>query len=672
MLSLPQDLAHRALDCAPDAMIIIGASGLIGAVNRQVSAMFGYSHDELIGQSVERLIPERFRARHRMDREGYMRDPHLRPMGVGLELYGLRKDGTQFPVEISLSPIEDESGALVAAAIRDVTERKRIETALAVQLEDMRQLHAMSSRLIEAADLPNVLEEVLDTVIDLQQADFGNIQLCDAEGGARRIVAQRGFSPAFLEYFRNVDTHDDSACGGALRAGERVIIEDIGQDEAFLPYRDIAAQEGYRAVQTTPIRGHDGITRGMLSTHFRQPHSPSARELQLTDFYVRLLAGLIAVRRARDDADRANQAKSRFLATASHDLRQPLQTIALLNGTLRRPSLDDSTRIEALVHQDQAIGAMSRLLNALLDISKLESGAVKPDPTDFAVNALFEELRGEFASLADDKGLSLKIAPCEESIHSDPSLVSQILRNLVSNAIKYTRAGWVALRCLHDEASLVRIEVLDTGIGIPDDKLRYIYDEFYQIGVPPNATRDGYGLGLTIVQRIVRLLDAKLDVHSELGKGSVFTLTLPVGHTAMHRAAHREADSKPPTRQTQAHILLVEDDPAVLNATRMLLRSEGYHVLAALSMAEALKQAASDSRIDLLITDYHLEAGETGTQVIASLRAALDRPLKAVLMTGDTSSEMGKLPSDPLMRIASKPVNAEELLSMLQTLMASN
>ena len=185
-----------------------------------------------------------------------------------------------------------------------------------------------------------------------------------------------------------------------------------------------------------------------------------------------------------------------------------------------------TTSIEALSQQEQAIGAMSRLLNALLDISKLESGAIRPEPTDFTVAAIFEELRLEFASIAANKGLQLEIESCNDAVYSDPSLVEQILRNLVSNAIKYTREGWVRLRCLH-EAALVRIEVLDTGVGIPPDQLPYIYDEFYQVGVPANSSRDGYGLGLSIVQRLVKLLTLKLDVRSEVGKGSAFSLVLP-------------------------------------------------------------------------------------------------------------------------------------------------
>ena len=160
---------------------------------------------------------------------------------------------------------------------------------------------------------------------------------------------------------------------------------------------------------------------------------------------------------------------------------------------------------------------MSRLLNALLDISKLESGAIKPEITDFTVAALFEELRAEFAGLASSKGLQFQVDSCMACVHSDPSLVEQILRNLIANAIKYTREGLVRLRCLHDEAA-VRIQVLDTGIGIPASQLPLIYDEFYQVGVPANTVREGYGLGLSIVLRLVKLLNLTLQVESEVGR----------------------------------------------------------------------------------------------------------------------------------------------------------
>jgi two-component system, sensor histidine kinase len=504
---LSQDLVRSVLDSAPDAMIIIDAAGTIVFANKQVMALFGYEPREIKGQPVEILLPERFRGRHVSHRQGYATNVRIRPMGAGLDLFALRRDGTEFPVEISLSPIQDGDRTIVAAAIRDVTERRQTQLAL--------------------------------------QA-------------------------------------------------------------------------------------------------------------------------------ANETAEAANKAKSRFLATASHDLRQPLQTLGLLNGTMRRMASDPDL-LEALDQQDQAIEAMSRLLNALLDISKLESGAIKPDVTDFKVTQLFEELRREFASLAANKGLELRIERCEDlHAHSDPSLVGQVLRNLVANAIKYTRSGFVQLRCVR-ESPCLRLQVEDTGIGIPPDAIAHIYEEFYQVGVSTNASRDGYGLGLSIVSRIVKLLNLELDVRSQVGAGSLFSLALPEstrpGATSVQDKAPASVVAQPPVRKT--HVLLVEDDPGVLNATRMLLKVEGYRVTTASSLAEALRQGSAHPDIELLITDYHLAHGERGTQVITSLRDALRPDLKAVLITGDTSSAVQDLGKDATLRIASKPIKADELLSLVRGLCGS-
>jgi len=503
---LSPELVRSALESAPDAIVIVDGSGVILFTNHQVNALLGHAPDDLAGQHVECLLPERFRARHVGHHERFVIDGRVRPMGAGLELFARRRDGTELPVEISLSPIRNGDRTLVAAAIRDVTDRKRIE------------------------------------------------------------------------------------------------------------------------------------------------------------------AELVA---AREAADRANQGKSRFLATASHDLRQPLQTLALLNGTLRR-TVTDPVSAEALAQQEQAIGGMSRLLNALLDISKLESGAIRPEPTDFTVAALFEELRAEFAGLAANKGLQFQVDPCVDCVHSDPSLVEQILRNLLANAIKYTRDGCVRLRCLHDEA-VVRIQVLDTGIGIPPDHLPYIYDEFYQVGVPTNTVREGYGLGLSIVQRLVKLLNLGLQVESEVGSGSVFSLVLPASaaRTADHGANVTPQSDSSLDPGVLPHVLVVEDDPAVLSATRMLLKVEGYRVTTAASLPEALQKAHENADVDLLITDYHLGGGQTGTEVITSVRGILGADLRAVLITGDTSSAVKELRYDQRVRMTSKPINADELLSLLRELLAA-
>ncbi len=515
---LSSEFVRSALESSPDAMVIIDASGKILFANQQLSALFGYDREEVRGRSIEQLIPARFRERHVGHRERFAAENRLRPMGAGLDLYARRKDGSEFQVEISLSPIRDRGEVLVAAAIRDVTDRKRVQRELILARE--------------AADC------------------------------ARQIA-----------------------------------------DEA------------------------------------------------------------------REAADRANQAKSRFLATASHDLRQPLQSLALLNGTLRR-LVSHPDAVEAVSYQDQAIEAMSRLLNALLDISKLESGAIQPQPAHFTVASLFEELRHEFEGIAANKGLQLHVAPAADCIHSDPSLVGQILRNLVSNAIKYTRTGSVRLSSLRQPDG-IRIEVLDTGIGIPAEQLHYIYDEFYQVGVATNSSRDGYGLGLSIVQRLVSLLGIKLDVRSEVGKGSVFALELPPGTVTANAESIRAVPVEAARDARSPEILLVEDDPAVRDATRMLLKVEGYRVFTAASLAEAQACVAEHPQIDLLVTDYHLSNGETGTQVISALREQLGATLRAVLITGDTSSAVKDLNRDARLRLARKPIHAEELLTMLKALLAS-
>jgi two-component system CheB/CheR fusion protein len=255
-------------------------------------------------------------------------------------------------------------------------------------------------------------------------------------------------------------------------------------------------------------------------------------------------------------------------------------------------------------------------------------------------------------------------------VHSDPALVSQLLRNLISNALKYTRDGSVEVRCFEVNGRM-RVEVRDTGVGIAPDQLPLIFEEFYQVGVSPNTSRDGYGLGLSIVRRIVKLLDLVIDVKSEPGRGSSFAVELPLA-VGVESVQHASPDAGA-TNETHAggeRILLVEDEAGVRNAMRTLLRMEGYHVIAAATAEEAELELAGDETFDLMITDYHLEPGRTGTQVIARARERFGEGFNAILVTGDTSSAVREMPCDAGLRITSKPINSRELLRLIRTLLA--
>jgi signal transduction histidine kinase len=232
------------------------------------------------------------------------------------------------------------------------------------------------------------------------------------------------------------------------------------------------------------------------------------------------------LRGAQVEADKANRAKSAFLATASHDLRQPVQAMVLLNAVLQR-LVSGPDAVEAVTEQGIALDSMSRLLNTLLDISKLESGSIRPVISTFSAEWLFSALQLEFREQARCKGLQLVVEAGDASVRSDPALVGQVLRNLLANAIKYTPRGQVTLRAV-PLGDVLRMEVADTGVGIAPADLGHIFDEFYQVGVPSNSSRDGYGLGLSIVNRIAKLLDLEIAVKSEPERGTAFSFGLPM------------------------------------------------------------------------------------------------------------------------------------------------
>ena len=355
----------------------------------------------------------------------------------------------------------------------------------------------------------------------------------------------------------------------------------------------------------------------------------------------------------------ASRAKSRFLAAASHDLRQPIQALNLLNSVAKRYATD-AAHLAIIEKQQKSLDSMAKLLNALLNISKLEAGVVKPDITDCAVQEIFDDLRAEFDEQARVKGLILVIEPCGDVARSDPRLLTQILENFISNAIRYTREGIVRLRCHHQDR-FIRLDVLDTGLGISPDEIGGIFEEFHQANA--GATRpEGLGLGLSIVKRTAELLGCELAVHSKPGEGSIFSVVVPKGKRPLVPAMATQPASD--FVLSTGLVLIVDDEPAVLDATSMLLKIEGFEVLTAACESEAL-ECISMRTPDLLVTDYHLRDGRTGVEVVRSVRQQAATRIPVILVSGDTSDAIVVNDLEDT-SFLTKPVNTEQLLTEIK------
>ena len=314
------------IETDPNGILVVDAEGRIQLVNDQLKKLFGYRHKELIGQPVETLLPQRYRRGHVSLRAEFSEHPTNRAMGAGRELYGLRKDGNEFPVEIGLAPFLEGSHELILATVVDITARKVAEAHLAADLRGMTLLNQLSSRLTrEGSDYTRNLNTVVDTAISIIGADKGNLQLLDPTTGVLTIAAQRGFDDPFLNFFALV-RDDASACAAAMRSGERVIVEDVRESEMFKgqPSRDVLIDAGVCAVISTPLVAITGNLLGIISTHFAAPHRPSERELHLTDLLARQMADYLERKRADEiEATLVGEIQHR-----SNNLLAVIQTIA--------------------------------------------------------------------------------------------------------------------------------------------------------------------------------------------------------------------------------------------------------------------------------------------------------------------------------------------------------
>lgn len=364
-----------------------------------------------------------------------------------------------------------------------------------------------------------------------------------------------------------------------------------------------------------------------------------------------------AVGRERDRAEEANRAKSRFLASASHDLRQPLHTLSLYSAALRVRKTDERTQ-EMAREIGNAIASLGTLLDALLDISKLDAGAVRPETNRFALDALLARMAGDFRPVAQAKGLALVLdAHAPLTVETDPVLFERVLGNLIDNAIKYTAGGSVRVAA-HAVSDNVVVTITDSGPGIPRAEHERVFEEFYQLANPERDRSCGIGLGLAIVRRLTELLRIGLALESDLGCGTTFRLTLPL--IRGQRPAAREP--APPYEVALPEgliVLVVDDERSVREGMRTLLEEWGCKVLLASGIDEALA-ALRGAQPDLIIADHRLRGSETGIALLQRTREAASE-IPALLITGDTAPEVLAHAQRIGLMLLHKPVHEQAL-----------
>lgn len=393
----------------------------------------------------------------------------------------------------------------------------------------------------------------------------------------------------------------------------------------------------------------------------------SALKAAQTDLQQRVADATAQLAQKKEEAETANRAKSRFLAAASHDLRQPLHALGLFVASLRDKPISDDVR-RTVSHIEKSVTALQDLLDVLLDISRLDAGTVTPKLTNFPVYRVLSAMEAGYALHAEQKGVAFRTVPSSALVRSDPILLERILLNLVSNAVRYTERGKILLGCRRSGPNL-RIEVWDTGVGIAPDQQRLIFDEFYRAGAQPADTERGLGLGLAIVERLAQLLGHVVTVRSEPDHGSMFAIEVPL---ATGPETEVEAPPAPSDSAELAglSVMVIDDDPAALRATQALFEGWGCRVLTAVSGADAESQVeASVPPPDIYICDFRLSHAETAIDVLDRLRTRLGRDIRAVVVSADTSSEVRLAVDASGYPLLHKPLRPAKLRALMQYLL---